>query len=393
MQKSILVIAPGHDERDRRVNRSLEVFNEVYDSVTVVYESRFSLGCDKFKKIKGVQYDYISNTQPIFRAIPRLAVYYKWVQSIKSEYSVIYIHDSGILGLFIGKKIKKSKSKSKIIFDYHDFIQWEVFFQVGKLVKFSVMHRVIWRLMLFILRLNFINRYIFDGVVGISESQKNSLVSFLKPRQPIYTLVIPNSRKKISLTDRCSDSSAGKISYLWVGNIVNGRDIESILFFLDRIKEEEAIEFSFKIIGNVISNKLFSELKKRDYFEYAGGFTSDQDILNKLGSDLNIGIFMGWQDDFNVGINEVASPNKLYSYLNIGIPIICYSRLQDFSKILSKKSAFFVDDYQGFLNASFELKENYESFRSLVLLERDNVEWEQNLSQKLRCFLVSKFLD
>ncbi|MCF6299076.1 MAG: hypothetical protein L3J01_04275, partial [Thiomicrorhabdus sp.] len=342
---------------------------------------------------KGVKYAYIEDTKPFLKVIPRLATYYRWIGKIKNKYSVIYIHESGVLGLFLAKKIKKMKSESKVIFDYHDFVQWEVFFQIGKVIRVPVLRRVLWKIILVLLKLNFINRVLFDGLVGISESQKDNLLMVLQPKLLPNTLVIPNTRAKNDLSGDLICNGKNEITYLWVGNIVNGRDLEFILFLLDNLKKENEFEFSFKIIGNVISSELFNKLKTRAYFEYLGGFESDQDILGKLGKGLNVGIFMGWMDDFDVGINEIASPNKLYSYLNIGIPIICHSRLEDFSKILGKESGFFVDDYRGFLKASLELRKDYAFFKKSVLLNRNNIDWDNDVNKKLEDFLIKNFMD
>ena len=65
---------------------------------------------------------------------------------------------------------------------------------------------------------------------------------------------------------------------------------------------------------------------------YKGVFVCDNDILKKL-SGKPIGVFLGWNDN-NIGINKLASPNKFFSYINLGVPVIVSGKLENIAILL-----------------------------------------------------------
>ena len=198
---------------------------------------------------------------------------------------------------------------------------------------------------------------------------------------------MPNTRIKLDNLDLVPRHRSNKIVFLWVGNIVDGRDLDKTINYLDILSNEYNLNFKFKIVGKVISNKLFEALKTKQYFTYCGEFRNDKDILNKLDADINIGLFLGWEDEFNLGINEIGSPNKAYSYMNIGIPFIYHSKLIDLENMVGVSSGKAVESFSQFEAAVRVLVEEYDAFKKSVVKNRECMIWEHDNAMRLDEYL------
>ena len=55
------------------------------------------------------------------------------MKSKVSKADIIYIHDSGLYGLRLLRILLKLNSRTKVIFDYHDLVTWEVVHHFKKL--------------------------------------------------------------------------------------------------------------------------------------------------------------------------------------------------------------------------------------------------------------------
>ena len=385
MFKKILVLAPGHNQLDKRVNSSLKVISNIFDEVAVVYEERFSLS--KFNAIESVEYKYINGTSPKFMVLPRIQIYLNYLTSLLREDTLVYIHESGILGLLIAKSIKRKNKNIKIIFDYHDYVPWEIFHQVGKLTKNKFIRKFVASLILWFLKIHLSRKNLFDGLIGISKGQLKSLIQYLSVNNSIPTLYMPNTRIKLDNLDVVQRQRSDQIVFLWVGNIVDGRDLDKTINYLDILSDEYNLNFKFKIAGKVISNKLFKALTTKKYFVYCGEFKNDKDILNNLDADINIGLFLGWEDEFNLGINEIGSPNKVYTYINIGIPCIYHSKLLDVENMIGANSGKAVESFSQFEAAVKILVEKYDAFKKVVVKNREAMIWDDYNAKRLDEYL------
>lgn len=385
MYKKILVIAPGHNQLDKRVNSSLEVMSNISNEVTIVYEERFALS--EFNAIKSVDYKYIKGTSPRYKFFPRVRVYLKYLTPLLSDSSLVYIHESGILGLLIAKGIKIRHKKIKIIFDYHDYVPWEAYYQVGKFTKNIIIRKGVAGLVLWFLRKYLSHQKLFDALIGISRGQLESLIRYLSVDNTIPTLYIPNTRMKLGNIDRALTGRSKKIVFLWVGNIVEGRDLDKTIAYLDILRGEYNLNFKFKIAGKIMSEKLFETLKSKKYFTYCGEFNNDQDVFNLLDNDINIGLFLGWDDIFNLGINEIGSPNKVYSYINIGIPVIYHSKLTDLEDMIGLNSGIGVESFLEFEAALRVFIEKYDVFVKNIIINREDMIWDSDNAFRLDVYM------
>jgi hypothetical protein len=393
VNKSILIIAPGHNENDARVNRTIIVLSQLFTHVDVLYESRFIVN-RKINGLTNVKKYYVDETKPLFKIIPKLKVFKKFIIKNNLVSNYIYIHDSGILGLLIAAMIKKNFSGDrKIILDYHDFIEWEIYYQLGKINPFKKFNKFIERGLLFLLILYFkkIKKTPIDGVVGISTSQVDNFLKKFASNIQIPHIVIPNTRPKINYIFKQKKYKEIFADFLWIGNIVDGRDLKITVHYLDDLIKK--FHFKFYVFGQIHSEELLSFLKKRTYFQYMGEFSADQELFNFIKDKKIISLFFGWDDKNEVGINEVASPNKVYSYLNIGTPMLLNKKINpiEFGKIY--KLGCFFKGSKDFEENYIDISVNYERYRFNVYNLRERFVWEGQLTNILSNFTHNLYFD
>lgn len=384
--RNILIIAPGHSENDVRVNRTIKIFSELFDCVNVVYESRFSLNNEKVN-IKNINIYYINDTKPLFKVIPRLFLYKKFILKNKLLVENVYIHDSGILGLFIAEILTKSfPTLKRLVFDYHDSIKWEIYYQIGKIVPNITVRKYISKLILLAIALFFLKnkKVAINGLVGISKSQIENFYNLFKCYASVPFIVIPNTRRRIDYKFENKIYNDDLADFIWVGNIVNGRDLTKTINYLDQLIKK--YDFKFYIFGKNNSPEVFRLIEEREYCKYIGDFSSDYELLQFINNKKVIALFFGWEDRCNIGINEIASPNKVYSYINIGVPVLLNKKInpEDFKKINTIGTVF--DSFSDFENIYLDISKKYSKYRSDFYKLRNNIVWDDDLNPALLNF-------
>lgn len=385
--ESLLVLSPGHNEIDRRVNRSIKVFSEKFKHVFLLYESRFSLkaNCDFPPNVNVL---YVEDTQPKFKVLPQLSPFIRTIQQNNLPVENIYIHDSGLFGLLLANKLKKSLGrKSKIVLDYHDYVPWEIHYQLGKLVSNSFLNKKIGTLLLSMFSLYFRTRkyYVLDGSVGISDPQVKSLIKWLSNCSGLTNISIPNTREKLRIDLDFKNYSDQCANFFWIGNIVNGRDLPFTIEYLDNLAKFH--NFKFYVFGKVISQEVFNLLSNKHYFHYMGEFKKDTDMLSVCQNKKIIALFFGWDDKYQIGINEISSPNKVYSYVNLGVPTLLHAKVNPAVFDSKDKIGIIFDDFESFKNAYELISENYVLHKAVVVSSRENFVWESDLELTLSQFV------
>lgn len=385
--ESLLVLAPGHNEIDRRVNRTLKVFSEKFEQVFLVYESRSSLKAS-FDLPANVNLLYVDDTQPKFRVVPQLTPFISTIQHNNLPVENIYIHDSGLFGLLLANRLRKVFGRNpKITLDYHDYVPWEVHYQLGKLVPNSFLNKIIGKLLLGLFSLYFRahKHCILDGAVGISEPQVKSILGWLGSCKGLDYISIPNTRDKLKTDDDVASYSNRYADFLWIGNIVDGRDLPFTLEYLDEVSKYHT--FKFYVFGKVISQEVFKLLSDRSYFTYMGEFKDDSDMLSLCQHKKIIALFFGWDDRYQIGINEISSPNKVYSYINLGVPTLLHSKVNPTVFDNEDKIGNTFDDFESFKESYKLISENYSGYKELLASSRENYVWESDLELALSEFV------
>lgn len=382
----IFIFAPGHDELDKRVLRTIRIFSSKFDSVVVVYESRFSL-VREFNHPNNVEIFYVNDTKPTLRVFPKLNPFLNLLN--EEEVVNVYVHDSGLLGLLLIKKLRKILSKkAKIIFDYHDFVPWEIYYQLSKFLKVKLLKLpALFLINLVSLYLRRSRSKLFDGLVGISESQIRTLKKFLNYEDSFSSVAIPNTRSlipEVNYDIKLLDEDF--CDFLWVGNVVDGRDLPITLEFLDQIYKDK--KFKLYVFGRVISNVVFDLLKTKPYFLYMGEFSSDNDIFDYIKDKKVVSLFFGWDDFFNIGINEISSPNKVYSYANVGVPILLHEKVNFCDFPIKGTLGEVFHDFSSFCEAVSLISSDYINYRERAVLHRLDLVWDYELD-----IILEKFYD
>ncbi|MBD3612127.1 MAG: hypothetical protein HUJ13_06925, partial [Hydrogenovibrio crunogenus] len=368
------------------VNRTVKIFSEKFDKVFLVYESRSSLNASSDFS-SNVNVLYVDDTQPKFKVIPQLSPFIRVIQQNNLPVENIYIHDSGLLGVLLANRLRKVLgSKLKITLDYHDYVPWEVHYQLNKLVSNSFLNKIIGALLLslFAFYFRFNKDCILDGVVGISEPQVKSILGWLGNCKELDYISIPNTRDKILVDDRVKNYSSGCADFLWIGNIVDGRDLPFTLDYLDELFKFHT--FKFYVFGKIISQEVFNLLSDKSYFKYMGEFKNDSDMLTVCQNKKIIALFFGWDDKYQIGINEISSPNKVYSYINLGMPTLLYSKVNPTVFDHEDKIGKTFNDFESFKKSYELISENYIGYKDLLASSKENCVWESDLELNLSQF-------
>lgn len=388
-KNSIVVLAPGHHEKDRRVNRSLEILVTLFDSVTVVYEKRWSILKENDVSIRDVlnlKYFYVECIGSNINILKNARQIIAETNDIENA-THIYIHDSGLMGLFLIRVLNNSYPDKFIIFDYHDWIPWELFYQINKRINKPFISKYLSSGIGIVLKHLFFKSLKVDLLVGISQGQINWLRNFTgKVTKDTSSFIFPNVRPKIE--GLCKANLDSPVSLLWVGEVMDGRDLEQVIRYIDTSSNG----IKLHIVGkNRENNNVTDHIKNNGSITYHGGFNNDMDILKKINGEKVIGFFGGWKDQ-GLGINEIASPNKIYSYINIGIPVIFNSSLKEIISIEEYSAGSSFHDYKSFINGLHEISSNYEKYRNGVIKYKDAIDWEADILTQYQHF-ISEIVD
>lgn len=358
-----VMIATYHADCDTRVRRTIPVVAELTDGLDVFWDGNYS----------GHQYlnydtSFDVNEHYIDENIGRFKKYRPWNSALKMfdkihmlEPKMVYIHSSGIEGLIIAKMVKCENPEIIVIFDYHDSLSYELYYQLKK-IKLGWTFKYFWKIYKKFLR--HLSAHV-DGVVGISNTQVEQFKNTAS--REIYTVVVPNIRLFDEFVEKKRFSKyENGISFLWVGQVMSGRDLEKVAEWIENYNFETKLH----VFGNIINQNYVLKLRKRlgEIVVFHGEFASDSCIYEKISGKV-IGVFLGWYDPHSTGINSLASPNKVYSYINLELPVIVCSRLKEITTVLEEYNAGIgVNDNPGFNEAATLISKNYEKFNNGAIM-------------------------
>ena len=129
--KKIAIIAPGHGDYDERVGRTVKIALK-FGKVLFLYDlsRKIKKEGNENKKYIWWKKNVISKEFPkkkygvIFSRFYRIQNVCKIIKNYKPE--IVHIHESGTFGLQILNALKKLNINSKFIWDYHDWIPYEI---------------------------------------------------------------------------------------------------------------------------------------------------------------------------------------------------------------------------------------------------------------------------
>jgi len=349
MKKKIVFVAPGHLVYDERVVRTINIAKnygycyylidkEYYDNIqeketAIIKEVEHALGeninilpLPCWKKIR------------IINRLSKFLYAYKIAKQVKTiNPDIVHVHECGSLGILICYLIKKFNVNCKIIFDYHDWIP----FEVAKSVKgIKTLYNIVLPLSL---RWHKYLAKSIDIVVCISDGQAKWTKNFLDISNII---VVQNVREPLNIQEY---SAKTKNRLIFIGNVMRCRGIEfaiDTVANLNKMGLNVCLDICGHIIDKAYGNILRNYAKKagiEDKVIFHGRYRNNQELLKIIGRG-SIGIILGIKYKLNTNIEKIASANKFFSYLTLGVPILIEKGFDNMIEIAGEGKACFSFD-------------------------------------------------
>lgn len=376
--KQWLMFPPGHDNLDHRVNRSIQAILSAGHDLTVYYES---------DRLVGTEGNHTFAHGAKVARMPSISRSYFWeiikeIRRNKTEHNrlTIYVHDSGFIGLiicFLATILKRRGDR--IIFDYHDLLEWELHYQSSKFVKSDWARRVLVAMARYIFKwfMRFFIR--LDRIIGISMGQ----IDLLEGRfgiQAAELLAAPNTRIKLS----GSFERAGQPAILWVGNVSKGRRFDWAYELQDALKKQNSGDKTKIIVVGKRLNKAADDIIDNERVIELGGFKNDTDIARLCIPWKSVGVFFGWDDHNKTKINEISSVNKIYSYINTVTPFLIPSSQINMIESLSIPPKFVFETIEDMAEKFNWIAENYEYAQQTVANIKKTAPWDADVTAMLK---------
>lgn len=341
-----MVIAPGHTLFDERVNRTVRIAASVGKCYFVLDDTEINRNiCHEIKdentqkKIgNNVGIKFLPNKIGI-RIISRIYTYIAAIKCAilvkKLSPDIVHIHESGTYGLKISYFVKILLPQSKIIFDYHDWIPYEI---AGSCKHIYVLYKVVLAISMLFYRCLARSVDVFICISpGHAEWVKQKFLN-----KNIIT--IQNVRPKLSGINY--DHQKFQPSIVFIGNVMRIRRIEIAINIIDKIREHRVhagleIHGMIKVGEETYCNELYEMIKiKRleKLVKFHGRFKDDYDIYRKIAKG-SIGIILSTPERFCTGIHQISSANKFFSFLSLGIPVFIERGLDNMISIIEKNNA------------------------------------------------------
>lgn len=375
-----IIFAPGHDTLDNRVNRTISIMCGFSENVSVFYESG--------KILTG------ANDQTFFRKIeletmPRVSwrLIYFVARAVKrasgeKKTNNYYIHDSGFIGLILCALVSLFKRHSdKIIFDYHDCLEWELYHHSSKFIK-SPFFRRIFVSFLRLFFATFLSRFVkINLLVGISDGQIRQLNEHFNITSE-RNLAIPNTRQRLDGEFR----RRGDLAILWVGNVSMGRSFERAQSLQKAMSDTQTCKIL--LIGKYLNRTARTCLHNAQIVE-CGPFSSDLDIVNLTSTWRTVGVFFGWDDPELTNINSISSVNKIYSYINTVTPFLMPVNQLNMIESLKIPQQFIFENDDDLKMKLLWISQNYEIAQNYVGEIKKITIWENTVRRMLKAELIS----
>lgn len=380
----IVMISPHHADCDYRVRRVINVLHRMGVEVDIYWDERY-LGHQSLRTYEDhVREFYRKNRfkEALFSIAGRRFLNEDIENSIKSC-AIVYVNASALIGLLYAREAKRINPNCYIIYDYHDSITYELYYQLSKR-GFSMLYRIIWPLYRVFCR-NLAKHV--DALVGISKIQVAEFPTTRKSK--IATAVVPNFRRFEDFDIQPQPPEGGEnIGLMWLGQVMLGRDLEKLSSWIAMNNGRHNLYVFGKVIDEA-APKLISE-KLDGFVNFYGEFRNELEILNQLPR-APIGIFLGWEDPAGTNINGHASPNKYFTYINMGIPVIIAASLTELARdVLESGAGIAVSTQFEFDQAIMKIEGDYSKYSSGALGLK-KIYQRTNPEHEIRHFLEKAF--
>jgi hypothetical protein len=357
MRRRAVVLAPNHADGDVRVNRATRAIAGLFTTTDVHWDPDYpGHRCQPTVPAASGR-DVYALTRPRWRQLCLLGrdPFVTEVRERIRDADLVYVHASGAEGLLLAEASRRLNSSCRIVFDYHDSLAFEFAYQLRK-KGVGWAYQAAWPVHRRMLR-----RWSrgLDALVGISDEQLGQFEQITGRRLP--GLAVPNVREfGDPIVVPGATAGAGVIDLVWVGHVMMGRDLNRLVDWMMAAAPGAVLNLH----GGVLDQGALDQVRARlgDRLRFHGPFAGDGALAARLGPR-SVGVFLGWEDEDGTGINAIASPNKFFSYVNIGLPVIVHRRLTGLARQLERHGAgLAVGSDAEFARAVEALGAGYESF-------------------------------
>jgi glycosyltransferase involved in cell wall biosynthesis len=338
----LLSIAPGHLPWDERVLRSLDAARRVHRCVLgldrALFETVRPEDVERVRDRMDGEVDLVLLPEwPRMRGLARLTRYlyaYRIAEQARAlAPDVVHVHESGILGLMVASRVRRALPDAHIIFDYHDWIPDEIAASVRNVGALYGPAMAAW-----MPRLRRMAQAV-DVAVCISPGQAEWT------RQELgigRTVVVQNVR------DMPSAAPFGRRDFrpqlVWAGHVMRIRRLELVVDVLARLKEL-GTDAEFSVFGDVTEPDYAEELKAyarerdvEDRIVFHGRFQGDRELMRHVGPGA-LGLTLAMEEKLPTGINRIASANKFFSYMAMGVPMLLEAQYENMAGIAAQAGA------------------------------------------------------
>ena len=351
--KRVLFVAPCHSLFDERVLRTIRA------AESCGCESLLAVDADVYSRWKaqpvraGGDALISSLGQVLFLSLPRvsprksLARLQRFLKAADFVHSasilrpdIVHVHESGSLGLVLSFLFKAIMPEVKVVFDYHDWIPYEL----SLLVRHCAPAYALLLPLLVLVCRYFASR--LDVVVAVSEGQARWVEGNLRVSNIV---VIPNVRPYLGVISSGGDARPNYFvpSYLFVGNVMRSRRLELVaLLMCDHRLRQFAPRFD--VVGDVVDASYEKELLGisasrgiEGSIFFHGPYSHDRQIECLVVPGMVACLFPLTQSENPSKIESISSSNKFYTYANLGVPMILHSSYVEMVGIMEAHGAGF----------------------------------------------------
>lgn len=381
--KKILVLLDNVFTNDRRVSRESETLVEVGFDVNLVAVK--GKGLPDSEVINGVKVHrllgkdiYDIKKQKCFKGYAKMIVE-------KFDFDIIHANDQAMLHL--GSCIKKIKPSVILVYDSHElFHSWPL--NASNFNSFTVMLKSYVVRKLQIRREKRNSKYI-DQIITVNDSLANDLQKYMKAKRKICVVRnIPEKSSMVEKTDILREkfgiSSSTKI-LVFIGANIYARTL-NLEQVIDEFANEKDKAIVFICGDNKNAEPIHEYVKAKNVGNvYFHGLIPPSDIPSFLSS-ADAGLVPTWnKNDMSYWY---ALDNKLFEYINAGIPVLATQQPEYVNIVDGYKCGVCVnpDNSGAYMQGFKNIMENYAEFCENTKIAAEQLTWENEQNKLVELY-------
>ncbi len=342
---TLLTIAPGHFVYDERVLRTVMAGRRFARSVYAVDREMYEqmrrddpgLPARAAERLgPGVELVLLPpwhRVRLLSRATRHLYAYHIARQAREIAPDVVHVHDAGLLGVLVAWWVRRLVPGCRIIFDYHDWIPFEI---AGLVRESRPAYAAYMAATMPVLRR--LARAV-DTAVCVSPGHAAWTRDELGIRD---TVVIQNVRPPVPAPPLAEGGPVREL--MFVGNVMRIRRLELVVDVLAELRAR-GTDAVFRVFGAVMEEDYADEVRAyarergvEEALVFHGRYVGDRELAGYVRRG-SLGVVLALDDRLGTGINRIASANKLFSCLALGMPVLVEAPYENMVALTSASGA------------------------------------------------------